>query len=302
MDRLRAYEVFVTVIAKGSFTRAADALDTSPANVTRYVNELEAHLGTRLINRSSRRLSLTESGQALYDRAGQFLEDIGEAETIIGQGSLRPAGRLRINAPLSFGIAYLSPLWPQFMAKYPEIELDISLADRVVDLVEEGYDMAIRISRAGSGSYVSRKLAVSRNVVCASPDYIARYGAPEMPEDLANHACIINQHSPTPDAWHLLDANGREHIARPGAVMRVNNGETARAAMLAGTGINWQAMFVVGDDLRAGRLIRLLPDYHMPDIDIQALYPSRRHLSAKVRVMVDFLSAAFRGTPPWELG
>ncbi len=302
MDRLRAYEVFATVVARGSFTRAADALDTSPANVTRYVNELEAHLGVRLLNRTSRRLSLTDSGQALADRIGLILEDLTEAEAIAGAGSLKPAGRLRINAPLSFGILHLAPLWPQFLARYPDIELDVSLNDRIVDLVEEGFDMGVRISRGGSSAYVARKLATSRNVVCASPAYIARHGAPQTPDDLGHHACIINQHSMAPDTWSLRDADGTEHLARPRAVMRVNNGETAREAMLAGIGINWQATFIVADDLRAGRLVRVLPDYYLPDIDILAIYPSRRHLSAKVRVMVDFLSEAFRGDPTWERG
>jgi len=184
MDRLRAFEVFVAVVGQGGFTRAADKLDTSPANVTRYVNDLEEALGVRLLNRTSRRLSLTETGKTLYDRALSILEDVAEAEAVTSSSALQPRGRLRVNVPVSFGILHLAPLWPRFMARYPDIQLDISLADRVVDLVEEGYDLAIRISRAGSPSLISRKLATSQNVVCASPDYIARHGAPQAPEDL----------------------------------------------------------------------------------------------------------------------
>ena len=150
MDRLRAFEVFVTVVSQGSFTRAADKLDTSPANVTRYVNELEASLGARLLNRTSRRLSLTETGKTLYDRALSILEDMAEAEAIASTAAIQPRGRLRVNAPLSFGILHLAPLWPRFCALYPDIELDVSLVDWVVDLVEEGYDLAVRISRGGS--------------------------------------------------------------------------------------------------------------------------------------------------------
>ena len=178
VDRLRAFEVFATVVGQGSFTRAADKLDTSPANVTRYVNELEESLGARLLNRTSRRLSLTETGKMLYDRALSILEDVAEAEAIASTAAIQPRGLLRVNAPLSFGILHLAPLWPRFCARYPDIELDVSLVDRVVDLVEEGYDLAVRISRGGSPALVSRKLATTRHLICASPDYVVRHGAP----------------------------------------------------------------------------------------------------------------------------
>ncbi|WP_374372761.1 LysR family transcriptional regulator [Dongia sp.] len=301
MDRFRAFEVFAAVVSKGSFNQAAQALSTSPANVTRYVAELEAYLDTRLLNRTSRKFSLTESGAALYERCRSILEDVAEAEAITASSTLRPRGRLRINAPLSFGIQHLAPLWPRFAAQYPEIELDVSLIDRVVDLVEEGYDLAIRISRAGTTTHVARKLAASRNIVCASPDYLRAHGAPATPADLARHACIGYSHAVTGNDWHLVDTKGDVHIAKVRYAMISNNGDTARAAALAGMGIIWQPTFLIGADLRAGRLVEILPDYRMPDIDILALYPSRRHLSAKVRVMVDFMAASFAGTPPWDV-
>ena len=300
MDRLRAFEVFVAVVAQGGFSRAADKLDTSPANVTRYVNDLEEALGVRLLNRTSRRLSLTEPGRTLYDRALSILEDVAEAEAITSSSALQPRGRLRVNAPVSFGILHLAPLWPRFMAHYPDIQLDISLSDRVVDLVEEGYDLAIRISRAGSPSLVSRKLATSQNVVCASPDYIARHGAPQAPEDLTHHVCIGYAYSATGDEWGLIDDAGRAHKVAVSTSLQTNNGDTVRAAALAGLGIIWQPTFLIGDDLRRGRLVRLLPGYRMSEIDVLAIYPSRRHVSARVRVMVDFLVEAFRGPPPWD--
>ncbi|HLZ67115.1 MAG TPA: LysR family transcriptional regulator [Aliidongia sp.] len=300
MDRLRAFEVFATVVARGSFTRAADALDTSPANVTRYVNELEAHLGTRLLNRSSRKLSLTESGEALYERSRLILEEVAETEALVSAAALHPKGRLRINAPLSFGVLHLAPLWPRFLERHPEVELEIALIDRVVDIVEEGYDLAIRISRAGSPAHVARKLATSRNILCAAPAYVARHGAPTVPADLARHACIGYTYSITADDWRFLDDEGREHAVKVTCPFRTNNGDTARAAALAGHGVIWQPTFLIGEDLAAGRLVRLLPGYRLPDIDILAVYPSRRHLSAKVRAMVDFLAAAFHGTPPWD--
>ena len=300
MDRLRALEMFVTVVARGSFTRAADALDTSPANVTRYINELEAHLGARLLNRSSRKLSLTESGQGLYERSRAILEEVAEAEALASAKTVQARGRLRINAPVSFGIAQLAPLWPRFMALHPEVELDIALADRVVDIVEEGFDMAIRISRGGSATHAARKLATSRNLVCASPGYLLRHPAPQAPADLAQHACLGYTYAHTADEWQLSGQDGVPHTVKVRYAMHTNNGDTARAAALAGAGVIWQPSFIVGEDLRAGRLVELLPGYRMADIDIMAVYPSRRHLSAKVRVMIDFLAQAFAGTPQWD--
>ena len=300
MDRLRAFEVFVAVVARQGFARAAEALDTSPANVTRYIAELEAHLGTRLLNRHSRKLSLTDSGQALYERARSILDEVAEAEALSASSTLQPRGRLRVNAPVSFGILHLAPLWPKFLKKYPEVELEVSLIDRVVDLVEEGFDLGIRISRSGSTAHIARKLAASRNIVCAAPGYLRQHGRPKSPADLADHACIGYTFSATGDDWHLFDAHGLEHVVKVPSVMRANNGDTARAAALAGVGVIWQPSFLVGDDLRAGRLVPLLPGYRMADIDILAVYPSRRHLSAKVRVMIDFLADAFKGTPPWD--
>ncbi|WP_137817793.1 LysR family transcriptional regulator [Pseudomonas sp. 2FG] len=298
MDRLRAFEVFVTVVSRGSFTRAADALDTSPANVTRYVNELESHLGTRLLNRSSRKLSLTESGEALFERSKSILDEVAETEALVSSSSLQPRGRLRINAPLSFGILHLAPLWPEFMQKYPDVELDVTLNDRVVDLVEDGYDLAIRISRAGTTSHAARKLATSQNILCASPDYLKRHGQPQTPTDLREHACVCYTYSG--DEWHFSDADGKTHSVKVTGQMHCNNGDTARAAALAGRGVIWQPTFLIGDDLRAGRLVPLLPGYRLAEIDVLAMYPSRRHLSAKVRVMVDFLVEAFSGVPPWD--
>jgi DNA-binding transcriptional LysR family regulator len=300
MDRLRAFEVFVTVVSRGGFARAADALDTSPANVTRYVNELEAHLGTRLLNRTSRKLSLTEGGETLYARCKSILDDVAEAEGLVSSASMEPRGRLRINAPVSFGIRHLAPLWPEFMRKYPGVELDVALIDRVVDIVDEGYDLAIRISRAGSTDHAARKLATSRNILCASPAYLARSGHPATPAGLIDHRCIGYTYAATGDEWQLIDSDNNPHPVRVNCHMHTNNGDTARAAALAGQGVIWQPTFLVGNDLRAGTLVRVLPEYHLPEIDVLALYPSRRHLSAKIRAMVDFLVDAFGGVPPWD--
>jgi DNA-binding transcriptional LysR family regulator len=299
MDRLRALEVFVEVVKRDGFARAAEALETSPANVTRYISDLEAHLQTRLLNRSSRKMSLTSSGEALFERAKSILDDVAEAEAIVSSATMQPHGVLRINAPLSFGVLHLAPLWARFMREYPEVQLDVSLIDRVVDIVEEGYDMAVRISRTGSAANVARKLATSRNVLCASPDYIQQHGMPQTPADLLQHACIGYSYAASADEWQMLDASGAPHPVKVRCVMHTNNGDTARSAALGGLGVIWQPTFLVGEDLRAGRLQRVLPDYHMPDMDVLAVYPSRRHLSAKVRVMIDFLVRELAGTP-WD--
>jgi len=301
MDRLRAFEVFVTVVQKGSFARAADALDTSPANVTRYVSDLETHLGARLLNRTSRKLSLTEAGETLHARCTTILEDVAETEGLLSSVSAEPRGRLRINAPVSFGVLHLAPLWPQFMQRYPDIELDIALIDRVVDIVDEGFDLAIRISRAGSQEHAARKLATSKNVLCASPDYLRRCGHPVVPGDLLNHACIGYSYAASGDEWQLMDSSGKTHAVRVDCRMHTNNGDTSRAAALAGQGIIWQPTFLIGEDLRAGRLVRVLPEYRLPDIDVLAVYPSRRYVSAKVRAMIEFLVSIFSDVPPWDL-
>jgi DNA-binding transcriptional LysR family regulator len=298
MDRLRALEVFVEVVRKEGFARAAEALDTSPANVTRYISDLESHLQTRLLNRSSRKMSLTPSGEALFERARSILEEVQEAEAIVSSAAVHPRGVLRINAPLSFGVQHLAHLWPRFMQQHPDVQLDISLIDRVVDIVEEGYDMAIRISRAGSASNVARKLATSRNIACASPEYLARRGVPQTPADLLQHDCIVYTY--TGDEWQFSDSAGKPHPVRVRGIMHTSNGDTARAAALGGMGIIWQPTFLIGADLRAGRLQPVLPGYRLPDIDVMAVYASRRHLSAKVRAMIDFLVREFEGTPPWD--
>jgi DNA-binding transcriptional LysR family regulator len=301
MDRFRAFEVFAAVVANGSFARAADTLDTSPANVTRYIKELEEALGTRLLNRTSRRLSLTESGRAFYERVHEILEDVAEAEATVSFDAAQPRGRLRINVPLSFGVLYLAPLWPRFMALYPDLELDVNLIDRVVELVEDGYDLAVRISPAGSREHVARKLATARNVVCASPDYIVRHGAAETLIDLMNHACIGYAFAANRDQWSFLHEGGTTHVVTVPCIMHCKSGHAMRAAALAGKGIVQLPTFMIGQDLREGTLQPVLKGYRVPDIDVLAVYPSRRHLSAKVRVMIDFLVDAFRGTPPWDM-
>jgi len=294
MDRFRALETFVKIVDAGTLSRAAEAMALSTAVVSRTLAELESHLGTRLMHRSSRRLRLTESGTVFYERAKQLLADLGEAEAIASAATVEPGGMLRIAAPVTFGIIHLAPLWPKFLAAYPKLKLDISLSDRHVDVIDEGFDVAVRIVRTPGPTLIARKLAMTQLLVTASPAYIAARGLPTAPQDLAAHDCINYSYLAPRDEWLLYSTiDGSEHRVGVSCRMYVNNGDTIRDATLAGLGIALQPRFAIADDLARGTLVEALPSYRGPDIGIYAMYPTRRHLSAKVRVFVDFLTAAF---------
>ncbi len=302
MDALRQIEAFVAVVRAGSYVKAAERQETSKAVLSRQVLELEGRLGTRLLNRTTRRLSLTETGTAYYERCVQILDDLREADAEAGATTATARGRLRINAPLTFGNLHLAPLWGEFLKLHPAVELDITLTDRVVDLVEEGFDLAVRIVPAGrlaSSTLVARPIAADRIVLCASPAYLRRAPALAHPSDLAAHAVMAYAWWSGGDTWQFTGADGAfaEVTVRPR--LRTNSGDTCRAAALADQGVIYQPAFLVGPDVRAGRLVELLPGWRGPQLEIHAVYPSRTHLSGKVRAMVDFLAAAF-DQPGWR--
>ena len=296
MDALRQIEAFVAVVRAGSYVKAAERQETSKAVLSRQVLELETRLGTRLLNRTTRRLSLTETGAAYFERCVQILDDLREADAAAGATTATARGRLRINAPLTFGNLHLAPLWGEFLKLHPAVELDITLTDRVVDLVEEGFDLAVRIAPTGrlpSSSLVARTIADDRIVLCASPGYLR--GAPALthPADLAAHAVMAYAWWSGGDTWQFSGADGATADVTVRPRLRTNSGDTCRAAALADQGVIYQPAFLVGPDLRAGRLVELLSDWRGPTLDIHAVYPSRTHLSGKVRAMVDFLAQAF---------
>ncbi len=302
MDALRQIEAFVAVVRAGSYVKAAERQETSKAVLSRQVLELETRLGTRLLNRTTRRLSLTETGAAYFERCVQILDDLREADAEAGATTATARGRLRINAPLTFGNLHLAPLWGEFLKLHPAVELDITLTDRVVDLVEEGFDLAVRIAPTGrlpSSSLVARTIADDRIVLCASPGYLR--GAPALthPADLAAHAVMAYAWWSGGDSWQFSGADGATADVTVRPRLRTNSGDTCRAAALADQGVIYQPAFLVGPDLRAGRLVELLSDWHGPTLDIHAVYPSRTHLSGKVRAMVDFLAQAFV-QPGWR--
>ena len=301
MDLFQSMRVFVKVAELGSLSAAARALDLSNPSVTRHVAELEAHLNARLFNRSTRRLSLTETGAAFLERCRRLLNDLDEATLAAGSGTLEPSGTLRINAPLSFSVNHLGKALPQYAQRYPKVNLDVTLSDRVVDLVEEGYDLAIRISRSPDSTLVARRIAPARLLICAAPSYLERHGMPRVPQDLERHICLGYSYLPSRNEWHF-SRNGHVESVRIKGPLQANNGDLLREAALAGLGIVREPSFNIGDDVRAGRLVRLLPDYQTNDLAICAVYPSRQHLSAKVRTFVDFLVERFGDDPYWDRG
>jgi DNA-binding transcriptional LysR family regulator len=292
MDRFLEMQSFNAVVEAGSFVGAADSLNLSKAAVSRHVVELERRLGVRLLHRTTRRVSLTPEGQVLYARGKDVLAELDDVESEITSRRETASGLLRINAPFTFGILHLAPLWGRFREKHPQVTLDVTLADRVVDLVEEGYDLAVRIAALESSSLVSRRLATTRMTVCATPRYLKKHGKPRHPRDLIQHQVIAYSYLATKDEWHFTGPQGEVSVqTRPW--MHTNNGETCKAAALAHQGVILQPRFVVVDELTSGQLVELLPDYRAADIGIYAVYPSRKHLSAKVRVLVDFLTDHF---------
>jgi DNA-binding transcriptional LysR family regulator len=296
-----AFTVFAKVVEQGSFARAADRLGLSTSAVSRHVAELEAHLAARLLNRTTRRLSLTESGRAFHERCVQLLADLEEAEEAVTAATVVPRGTLRLTCSIAFGARHLAPALAEFHARHPQLRFDVELSERAVDIVDEGIDLAIRIGSLGSQSLIARKIGVSALVCCASPAYLARRGTPRVPADLAQHACLSYEYSPERSTWRFHDGEGREHEVRIAGPVHANNGQMLCALAVAGVGISLEPDFIVAPDVRAGRLVTLLSGFTPAPIDIHAAYPSRRHLSAKVRAFVDFLAARFAVDPEWVM-
>jgi DNA-binding transcriptional LysR family regulator len=294
MDRFLEMQTFTAVVDAGSFVGAADALGVSKAATSRYVVELETRLGVRLLHRTTRRLSLTEEGRVFYDRSKELLGQLDEAEAEVTARSDAATGLLRINAPFTFGILHLAPLWGAFRALHPKVTLEVTLADRVIDLVEEGFDVAIRIATLENSTLISKRLATTRMILCASPQYLAKHGTPQHPSDLAQHDVIAYSYWATRDEWRFTGPDGAVSVhTRP--CIYSNNGETCLAAALAHQGIILQPSFLVDRDLAGGGLVELMPEYKSIELGIYAVYPTRKHVSAKVRALIAFLSEHFAG-------
>lgn len=301
MNRLDADRMFLAVMETGSFTAAADRVETSSGQASKLVSRLEAQLGVRLLNRTTRSVSPTEAGQAYYDRLRPLLEDYDSLEAQVREATHAPRGRLRLSAPLTFGVVELTPALNDFASRYPEIDLEVSFADRVVNLVDEGFDMAVRIGRPEDSSLIARKLCDVRLVVVAAPAYLGRNPALATPDDLAHHTCIIDTNFREPGRWPFQIA-GTERLFPVQGRMRFSNAEACLTAAEAGLGLACLPAFVAGAALRSGRVRQVLSDFEVEPFGVHTLYPHSRHLAAKVRVLVDHLVERYRGTPGWETG
>ena len=297
MDRFLEMRTFVQVVDTGSFVGAAEPLDMSKAAVSRYVADLEARLGVRLLHRTTRRLSLTEDGEVFYLRCKELLGGLDAAEAEVTARSGDAVGQLRVNAPVSFGILYLAPVWAAFKARHPQVSFDVTLSDRVVDIVEEGFDLAIRITQLQNSSLITRRLASTRMVLCASPTYLARQGTPVHPSELVQHHILAYSYWSSRDEW-AFDGPDGVVVVKTTPCLRSNNGDTCRAVALAHEGIILQPSFMVGADLAAGTLVELCPGYRALEMGIHAVYSSRKHVAPKVRLLIDFLVEHF-AEPRW---
>ena len=300
MDRFDAIRAFAQVVESGSFAKAAERLGMSTSAASRHVADLESHLQTRLLNRTTRRVSLTESGRAFYERSVQLLADLEEAEQEASSAAVVPRGTIRLTTSVNFGVRHVAPAIAEFLATHREVSFDVSLSDRVVDLVEEGFDLAIRVGPPGADNLVARKLGETRLVPCASPEYLARYGAPRTPDELVRHNCFTYEYVSPRNQWRFRDRGGDEHAVRIAGSLHSNNGDLLAEVAARGTGIVFEPAFIVGPEVRAGRLVPLLQDYVPPPLPIYAVYPSRKHLSAKVRRFVEFLVARYAEAQDWS--
>ena len=300
MDRLGAIQVFAQVVESGSFAKAAERLGLSTSAASRHVADLEGHLQTRLLNRTTRRVSLTESGRAFYERAVQLLADLEEAEQEAARAAVVPRGTIRLTTSVNFGVRHLAPAIAAFLAQHAEVRFDVSLSDRVVDLVEEGFDLAVRIGPPGPDNLVARKLGETRLVPCASPLYLSAHPAPRTPEDLADHNCFTYEYVAPRNLWRFRDSSGDERAVRISGTLHANNGDLLAEVAARGAGIVFEPAFIVGPDVRAGRLVPLLQEFTPPPVPIYAVYPSRKHLSAKVRRFVEFLITRFAQGQDWS--
>jgi len=301
MDRLQSMRVFSKIVELGSFTRAGDVLNMSNAVITRHMAELEQHLGSRLLHRTTRSLSLTVAGEAYLARVRQILQDILDADEAVAADAKNPAGHLRIYSHVGFGQMQLAKLLPLYAQRYPDVILEVTLSDHTIDLVENGLDVGIFLDFQKFGSnMIARQLGRSNMLLCASPDYLKKHGIPATPEDVARHVCLNFSNEQMRNRWILKDSDNIGHSIAVNSRLHSNNGEILRQCALAGMGIVVRPSYSIIDDLRSGQLVRLLPQYSN-QLSVMMVYPSRRLLSATVRSFVNFITDHFPQpeSDPW---
>ncbi len=289
-------KAFVAVADAGHFATASERLGLSRAMASKLVMDLEAHLGLRLLNRTTRKVSLTDPGAAYLERCRDILAALEEAEREIAAQASEPVGRLRVTAPMSFGASHVAPQIAVFAARHPRVNVDLVLNDRLVDLVEEGYDLAIRIGRLADSSLIAKRIAATRLVVCASPDYLAAHGRPGKPADLANHECVLYSYASAGAVWTFSGSEGQENV-RVGGRVACNNGEAICAMAIKGLGVILQPDFIVTPHLQSGALEQILAEYNKEATGVYAIHASHRHVPLKLRKFVELLSTAFGDAP-----
>lgn len=299
MDKLQAMQLFVRVVDSGSYTAAADQMEISRALASKLVQSLEDQLGVRLLHRTTRKLSLTEAGERYYQRVSEILGSLNEAEALAAELQADPRGRLRVSAPMSFAIHHLGAAVAEFQQRHPRIELELTLNDRQVDLVEEGFDMAVRIAKLADSSLVARRIAPCRMLLVASPDYLRRAGEPQHPQDLVAHNYLSYTLAARRDEIVLVSGAERETVNLNGS-LRVNNGDVIASAAAAGLGFCISPSFLIWQRLQRGELVQLLPQWQIPEIAVHAVYPAGRTLPAKTRSFIDYLVERFGPEPYWD--
>jgi len=300
MQAFSSIPVFVSVVESGSFSAAADKLNITKSAVSKRITHLEEELGIRLINRTTRKLSLTEAGHRYYEYVAQSLNLAQQGIDAVSELQGQPRGKLRVTAPMSFGVLHVAPLIAEFLELYPDVEIDLQLEDQMVDLVQESFDIGIRIGHLPVSNLVAKRLAPCLSVLCASPGYVERYGVPQQPSDLSQHSCLQYSYYRGGTEWSLHSA-GNEYRVVPKGPLSVNNSEAIRRAVLEGAGIGNLPTFIVAKDIQAGRLQVLLNDYHLPNHAIYAVFPQRKHMPLKVRAFLDFIHERLgTDTPYWD--
>jgi DNA-binding transcriptional LysR family regulator len=300
MDRFENMKTFIRVVEAGTISAAADRLGVAKSAVSRRLKELEEHLGVELFHRTTRRMNLTDTGRAFYHQSVRILEDVLEAELATSQAHGTLKGSLKIALPSSFGLMHMGPAINEFLKAHPQIEFDLDFNDREVDLIQEGFDLAIRIANLPDSSLIARRLAPIQNVICASTSYLEQMGEPRTPGELLDHRCLVYSLLSDYEYWNLTDIEGEEIRTKIHPYLKASTGEFLRDAAAEGMGIIMVPSFIAYKEIESGALVPILEDYNPPQIDAYAIYPQTRHLSHRVRAFVDFLVKRFEGTPYWD--
>ena len=300
MDRFEEMQTFIRVVDAGSLSNAAERMDIAKSAVSRRLADLESRLGVQLLHRTTRRINLTDSGRQFYRRCLQILNELEETEQQVSSEHTELRGRIRIAAPLSFGLLHLSPLIDEFLLAHPELSLDLDLNDRTLNLMDEGFDLGIRIGKLEDSSMKARKLASAKQILCASPDYLAQHGEPSHPRELINYRGLAYSNVPESHLWQFTDDDDSTFSVQVPSRVRANNGDVLLKAAIDSLGIMASVSFICYQAIEQGKLRQILASYKLDEVGIYAIYPAQRHLPKRVRLLIDFLAGKFGDTPYWD--